>query len=149
MRRVLIGELGAIVNLGLHDLIGSDSECQIVAESTAPGAVLDELEATNPDVVLLDLDDMHTSRELARTITDYHAGNDGFLTMPARAGRPGAAKPMAAFPQARPDAGRTGFGYAGFLSQIRFRSHQADALCGSGRFSPDRGRDKRSGSLAR
>ncbi len=72
MRRVLIGELGAIVNLGLQELIGGDSECQIVAESTAPGAVLNELEATHPDVVLLDLDDTEVSRELARVISDSH-----------------------------------------------------------------------------
>ena len=72
MRRVLIGELGAIVNLGLHDLIGGDNDCQIVAESTAPASVLDELEATKPDVVLLDLDDTETSRELAMAITDTH-----------------------------------------------------------------------------
>ncbi len=72
MRRILIGELGAIVKLGLEELIRSDRECEIVAEPGAPDEVLEQVGTTKPDVVLLDLDDAPIARQLAQTIASTH-----------------------------------------------------------------------------
>ena len=72
MKRVLLGELGAIVKLGLRELIRSESDCEIVSEPNAGSDVLDELDSTHPDVVLLDLDDSHASTDLAMAISASH-----------------------------------------------------------------------------
>jgi DNA-binding NarL/FixJ family response regulator len=74
MTRVLIGELGAIVELGLRELLRRESDCEIVAEPTAADQMLAELESAHPDVVLLDLDDSHASTDLAMAISSSHPG---------------------------------------------------------------------------
>lgn len=72
MTRVLIGELGAIVKLGLRELLGSTAGCEIVGEPTAADQLLAELDSSEPDVVLLDLDDTHASTDLAMAISAAH-----------------------------------------------------------------------------
>ena len=71
MKRVLIGELGAIVIFGLRELIDSDTDCEVVGEY-GPVDVLRDLDSEHPDVVLLDLDDSHGSTDLAMAISESH-----------------------------------------------------------------------------
>lgn len=72
MARVLLGDFGAIIRLGLRDIV-DDEDRSIVAEETASGSILELLHTTLPDVVVLDLDSAD-SDELARRITaDYPA----------------------------------------------------------------------------
>ncbi|MEM7092084.1 MAG: hypothetical protein AAF567_03710 [Actinomycetota bacterium] len=72
MKRVLIGELGGIVTLGLRELIHNDDGCRIVGEPCPPANVLEEITEHRPDVVLLDLDDSQRSRETATAIISAH-----------------------------------------------------------------------------
>ncbi len=69
MKRVLIGEVGAIVRLGLRQLIAGDGSCEVVAEQLGPADLMDRLVDSRPDVVLLDLDDEEGSGRLVSTIT--------------------------------------------------------------------------------
>lgn len=72
MKRVLIGEVGGIVKLGLRELISNDSECQVVGDEASDADVIDELDNEHPDVVLLELDDSRGSTDLAMAISVSH-----------------------------------------------------------------------------
>jgi len=53
--RVLIGDFGAIVRLGLREIFDAE-ELDLVAEEAVTGDILERLVAALPDVVMLDLD---------------------------------------------------------------------------------------------
>ncbi len=53
--RVLIGEFGAIFRAGLADLL-AEAGCDILPDDHALGGVLEQVVDSQPDVVLLDLD---------------------------------------------------------------------------------------------
>jgi DNA-binding NarL/FixJ family response regulator len=63
--RVLLGDFGAIVRLGLWDIFQEGAE--VVAEETAAGELVQRLVAALPDVVVLDLD-LEGVEQLARRI---------------------------------------------------------------------------------
>lgn len=54
MKRVLIGEFGAIATLGLRELL--DERCEIVAEGTVWGDIARRARETLSDVVVVDAD---------------------------------------------------------------------------------------------
>lgn len=56
MRRVLIGDVGAIVRLGLRQLLADEGN-NVVLESSGAEAVLDMVVEALPDFVLVDLDE--------------------------------------------------------------------------------------------
>lgn len=55
MRRVLIGEFGPILRLGLQDLLEEEG-CHVVAEETRDQSLPERIVASLPEVVLIDLD---------------------------------------------------------------------------------------------
>lgn len=55
MARVLMGDFGAIVRLGLWEIF-EGTERDVVAEETATADLMERLVAALPDVVVLDLD---------------------------------------------------------------------------------------------
>jgi DNA-binding NarL/FixJ family response regulator len=69
VKRVLIGQFGSIVRLGLRELLENEDGCDVVAEESGEDEVLDRLLAALPDVVVLDLDDEPGAAHLVRTIT--------------------------------------------------------------------------------
>lgn len=69
MKRVLIGEFGSIVRLGLRELLEADDGCDVVAEDSGTQAVMDRLLDALPDVVVLDLDDGNGAATLVEEIT--------------------------------------------------------------------------------
>ncbi|MDQ3735380.1 MAG: hypothetical protein M3400_15530 [Actinomycetota bacterium] len=72
MARVLLGDFGAIIRLGLRDIV-DDDERSIVAEETASDGILERLHTTLPDVVVLDLDAADSTRLAKRIAADYPA----------------------------------------------------------------------------
>lgn len=66
MTRVLLGDFGAIVRLGLREVLEEGQ--LLVAEEAPADEILDRLVVTLPDAVVLDLDIAHTP-ELAQRIT--------------------------------------------------------------------------------
>ena len=69
MKRVLIGQFGSIVRLGLRELLESEDGCDVVAEENGDDRVLDRLLYALPDVVVLDLDDEPGAAQLVNAIT--------------------------------------------------------------------------------
>jgi len=71
VRRVLMGDLRALVRLGLEDLLGGIN----VEVLTTPGRaeLLERLLVTLPDVVVLDLDEEHSVELAGRIATEYPA----------------------------------------------------------------------------
>lgn len=67
MTRVLLGDFGAIVRLGLREVLEEGQ--LLVAEDAPADEILDRLVGTLPDAVVLDLDVARTP-ELARRISD-------------------------------------------------------------------------------
>ena len=67
MARVLMGDFGAIVRLGLWDILEEGSD--LMTEETATGDVLQRIVTLVPDVVILDLD-LPGIEALARRISD-------------------------------------------------------------------------------
>ncbi|HET9657735.1 MAG TPA: hypothetical protein VFP72_20455 [Kineosporiaceae bacterium] len=66
-----MGDLRALVRLGLEDLLG-EIDVELLA-APGPAALLDRLLVTLPDVVVLDLDQEHTPELADRIATDYPA----------------------------------------------------------------------------
>ncbi len=70
MRRVLLGQFGAVVRAGLDDLLrGHDVEVVHADEARLLGELVDAL----PDVVVLDLDRAGTGELVARIVRDFPA----------------------------------------------------------------------------
>ncbi|MBW3605395.1 MAG: hypothetical protein KY460_10900 [Actinobacteria bacterium] len=67
MTRVLLGDFGAIVRLGLREVL-EDGQL-LVAEDAPADEILERLVGTLPDAVVLDLDVAHTP-QLARRISE-------------------------------------------------------------------------------
>lgn len=67
MTRVLIGDFGAIVRLGLREVL-TDRQ-MLVAEETPANMILERMVGTLPDAVVLDLD-VDGTTGLANTITE-------------------------------------------------------------------------------
>jgi AmiR/NasT family two-component response regulator len=65
--RVLIGEFGAIFRAGLADLL-SEAGCDVIPDDLASGGILERLVDSQPDVVLLDLDDPG-AEEVSRSLS--------------------------------------------------------------------------------
>jgi DNA-binding NarL/FixJ family response regulator len=61
--RVLIGRFGSIASVGLRGVL-EDGGFEVVSEQPASDGLLDLLQRSDPDVVIIDLD-AHESRELA------------------------------------------------------------------------------------
>lgn len=69
MKRVLIGEFGSIVRLGLRELLEAEESCDVVAEDNGGDAVMERLISALPDVVVLDLDGGDGAAALVDEIT--------------------------------------------------------------------------------
>jgi DNA-binding NarL/FixJ family response regulator len=69
--RVLMGDFGAIVRLGLWDILEDGGD--LVTEETATSQVLDRLVATVPDVVVLDLDTAGVEQLARRIAVEFPA----------------------------------------------------------------------------
>lgn len=67
MARVLLGDFGTIVRLGLGEVLEEEG-VQLVGEEMSSHNVVDRLIATLPDVVVLDMDDRSGGLDLARRI---------------------------------------------------------------------------------
>ena len=72
MRRVLIGDFGSIVRIGLRELLASD-EVEVVADAEQPLGVIGRVTEARPDVVILDLDSAETSITAQRISTTFPA----------------------------------------------------------------------------
>ena len=72
MRRVLMGDFGAIARLGLREFL-SEQGFDIVAEEGETEEVMDLLMKVRPDVVVLDLDTDEGLSMAARITSDYPA----------------------------------------------------------------------------
>lgn len=55
MRRVLIGDFGSILHIGLRELLASH-HVELVADEGAPSGIIGRVTDARPDVVILDLD---------------------------------------------------------------------------------------------
>ena len=65
--RVLIGEFGAIFRAGLADLL-TEAGCDVLPEDQAASGILEQLVESEPDVVLLDLDNPG-AEEVSRSLS--------------------------------------------------------------------------------
>lgn len=65
--RVLIGEFGAIFRAGLADLL-AEAGCDVLPDDHASGGILERLVDSQPDVVLLDLDNPG-AEEVSRSLS--------------------------------------------------------------------------------
>ncbi len=64
--RVLLGNLGPIMRLGMNRVL-SEEGCQVVGQEDRPSAIIGAAHRLRPDIVVLDLDN-GSSRELAQLV---------------------------------------------------------------------------------
>jgi AmiR/NasT family two-component response regulator len=64
--RVLLGNLGPIMRLGMNRVL-SEEGCQVVGQEDRPSAIVGAAHRLRPDVVVLDLDE-GSSHELGRLV---------------------------------------------------------------------------------
>jgi DNA-binding NarL/FixJ family response regulator len=73
VRRVLIGDFGSIIRIGLRELLVS-SEIELVADAEQPASgIIGRLTEARPDVVILDLDNPDTPTTAQRISTTFPA----------------------------------------------------------------------------
>jgi DNA-binding NarL/FixJ family response regulator len=65
--RILLGNLGPIMRLGMQRVLTEDG-CDVVGQEDKPGAIVGAARRLRPDVVLLDLDG-GSSRSLGREVS--------------------------------------------------------------------------------
>ena len=67
MRRVLIGEFGAVARMGLREVLAEEG-LEVLGGTETPGEIVSRVTEVQPDIVLLDLD-TGDSPELAARIS--------------------------------------------------------------------------------
>jgi DNA-binding NarL/FixJ family response regulator len=65
---VLVGEFGAVMRLGLLEVL-ADAHIETVGEPSEPPDLLERLEATTPDAVVVDWDDRRSEAVMASVLT--------------------------------------------------------------------------------